>query len=75
MVIGRPVVIRAEFRVSTDELVKDLERRYGQVKLASWTRMPENTGGRAAAVVDASGGDRGPVGCGSAVTSRVRIGP
>ncbi|MBQ1105979.1 MULTISPECIES: hypothetical protein [unclassified Streptomyces] len=31
--------------MSTDELVKDLERRYGQVKLASWTQMPENTGG------------------------------
>ncbi|WP_424917837.1 PhlD [Streptomyces sp. wa1064] len=44
MVIGRPVVIRAEYLVSTDELVRDLERRYGQVKLASWTRMLENTG-------------------------------
>lgn len=44
MAIGRPVVIRAEYLVSTDELVKDLERRYGQVKLASWTRMLENTG-------------------------------
>lgn len=74
MVIGRPVVIRAEFRVSTDELVKDLGRRYGQVKLASWARLLENTGA-GAAVVDASGGGRGPVGCGSAVTSRVRIGP
>lgn len=44
MVIGRPVVVRAVCRVRTDELVEDLERRYGRVKLASWTRMLGNTG-------------------------------
>ncbi|MFH9749962.1 hypothetical protein ACH4MN_36770 [Streptomyces anulatus] len=32
--------------MSTDELVEDLKRRYGEgVKLASWTRMLKNTQG------------------------------
>ncbi|MDQ0700897.1 PhlD [Streptomyces sp. W4I9-2] len=44
VVVGRPVVVRAEHRVSTGELVEDLERRYGRGKLASWTRMLANTG-------------------------------
>ncbi|MFI5654843.1 hypothetical protein ACIA71_26885 [Streptomyces anulatus] len=47
VVIGRPVVVRAEYRVSAGELVEDLKRRYGEeVKLASWTRMLDNTGPR-----------------------------
>ncbi|MET9097126.1 PhlD [Streptomyces cyaneofuscatus] len=44
VVIGRPVVVRAEQRVSTDELVDDLEQRYDHPKLRAWVRMVRSTG-------------------------------
>ncbi|MFC9176805.1 PhlD [Streptomyces sp. NPDC057107] len=44
VVIGRPVVVRAEHRVSTDELVDDLEERYDHPKLRVWLRMLRSTG-------------------------------
>ncbi|MFD8477552.1 PhlD [Streptomyces globisporus] len=44
VVIGRPVVVRAEHRVSTDDLVQDLVRRHDHPKLPVWLRMIRSTG-------------------------------
>ncbi|MFL0028519.1 PhlD [Streptomyces sp. NBUL23] len=44
VVIGRPVVVPAEYRVSTDALVEDLKRRHDHPKLGVWLRMLRSTG-------------------------------
>ncbi|WP_256343463.1 hypothetical protein [Streptomyces sp. MW-W600-10] len=44
VVIGCPVVVRADHRVSTDDLVADLERRQDHPKLRVWLRMLRSTG-------------------------------
>ncbi|MFI9018667.1 hypothetical protein ACIGZI_31990 [Streptomyces griseus] len=44
VVIGRPVVVRAEHRVSTDDLVEDLRARHDHPKLPVWVRMLRSTG-------------------------------
>ncbi|MDW4916332.1 PhlD [Streptomyces californicus] len=44
VVIGRPVVVLAEHRVSTDDLVADLDRRLDHPKLRVWLRMLRSTG-------------------------------
>ncbi|MFF2228714.1 PhlD [Streptomyces globisporus] len=44
VVIGRPVVAWAKHRVSTDELVEDLEQRLDHPKLPVWVRMVRSAG-------------------------------
>ncbi|MFE6985779.1 hypothetical protein [Streptomyces griseus] len=44
VVVGRPAVVRADHRVSTDDLVADLERRHDHPKLPVWVRMLRSTG-------------------------------
>ncbi|MFI2360985.1 hypothetical protein ACH5AG_40850 [Streptomyces anulatus] len=44
VVIGRPVVVRAGHRVSTDDLVEDLRARHDHPKLPVWVRMLRSTG-------------------------------
>lgn len=44
VVIGRPIVIRAPYRVSTDDLVEDLKARCDHPKLPVWLRMLRSTG-------------------------------
>ncbi|PVC80370.1 PhlD [Streptomyces sp. CS090A] len=44
VVIGRPVVVRAPYGVSTDELERDLRARYEHPKLSVWLRMLRGTG-------------------------------
>ncbi|MFF0337955.1 PhlD [Streptomyces fimicarius] len=44
VVIGRPVVVRADHRVSTDDLVADLERRHDHPKMRVWVRMLRSAG-------------------------------
>ncbi|MFJ3439465.1 hypothetical protein ACIPMU_38885 [Streptomyces cyaneofuscatus] len=39
VVIRRPVVVRAPYGVSTDELEEDLRARYEHPKLSVWLRM------------------------------------
>ncbi|WP_331727056.1 PhlD (plasmid) [Streptomyces globisporus] len=44
VVIGRPVVLRAPHRVSTDELEQDIKKRFGHPKLKVWLRQMRSTG-------------------------------
>ncbi|MFI8164151.1 PhlD [Streptomyces microflavus] len=44
VVIGRPIVVRAPYEVSTDDLVEDLKARFEHPKLPVWLRMLRSTG-------------------------------
>ncbi|MFJ9188582.1 PhlD [Streptomyces anulatus] len=44
VVIGRPVVVRAPYRVSTEALMADLRARYEHPKIEVWLRMLRRTG-------------------------------
>ncbi|MFD4161396.1 hypothetical protein ACFWRT_13160, partial [Streptomyces cyaneofuscatus] len=44
VVIGRPVVVRAPHRVSTEELERDIKKRFAHPKLKAFLRMLRSTG-------------------------------
>ncbi|MFT9667486.1 PhlD [Streptomyces rhizosphaericola] len=44
VVIGRPVVVQAPYRVGTDELERDIRTRHKHPKLGVWLRMLRSTG-------------------------------
>ncbi|MEV7899481.1 hypothetical protein AB0O63_35500, partial [Streptomyces cyaneofuscatus] len=44
VVIGRPVVVRAPHRVSTEELEQDIKKRFVHPKLKVWLRQMRSAG-------------------------------